>query len=245
MQASPLVTHVKDLSDPVAAEIFRSIDMLHGLLLKLGYPTRAYTASSVQILLGLSTARQLEIQDSLSKTINIIKAVTQDIEITDKSSDVKLMQKAISHFNFKLKNYTWENTAENLVIELYNRDSVQLFRSLNFFNTCGYSLLDLCVHEWFILWERPRKVMEQVHSIVNNVLTGDSHDSYQMNVPRHIIRETYDDGTTQPFLPRSMLVEFKEMIPAYSPQGTIAGFVVTSTCKVLSIGDEAMKLDFI
>ena len=44
-------------------------------------------------------------------------------------------------------------TNENIV-EVYNLDHVQLFRSINFFDLCNYSLLDLLARQWFELFER-------------------------------------------------------------------------------------------
>src|SRR3989344_3386180 len=44
-------------------------------------------------------------------------------------------------------------TNENMV-EVYNLENVQLYRSINFFDYCNYSLLDLLTREWFVLYDR-------------------------------------------------------------------------------------------
>jgi hypothetical protein len=241
---SSLNTHLKDLNSDISADIVKSVDFIHSLLMRAGIPTKAYTSSGVNTLLGLTAERQREVQSNLRQLREIILAVTAggDIETID---EVALVEKALGYFSFKLKNHTWEATAREEVIEIYNHRGVQLYRSLNFFKTCGYSILDLCVNEWFVLWERPRKVLAQLNEIVAEVMEGKHPNGIRMDVLPHIIRETHNDGTTQPFSPRSLMVQFKYMYPAYSAGGEISGFVVTSTCEVLSVGAEAMKLDFI
>jgi hypothetical protein len=225
-----------------AAEIIQQVDLLYTLLLQAGIPARPYTPKSVQILSGLEETRKKNILRDLKNWSHILMTSGSSLENVDERS---LAGKALKYFNFKLKDHNWEETHLDEIIEIYNPEGIQLYRSLNFFKTCGYSLLDLCVNEWFILWERPRSVVEKMHAVVGTVLNGKKQD-FAMNVGPHLIRETYDDGMTQPFAPRAAIVEFKNIYPAYGRDYTdIIGFMVTSKGKLVSIGDDAMKVDFI
>jgi hypothetical protein len=233
-----------DLKSGPAAEIIMRIEILHGLLLKVGITNRPYTASAVNILRTLPREKHLSILKSLQVLTTLIES-SGDLTIGTEINEPLLVDKALEYFNFKMKNHSWETTAKNEIIEIYNHEGIQLYRSLNFFTTCGYSLLDLCVNEWYVLWERPRRVIDQLAEIVADLFAGKKAGDSTVYVPRHLIRETYDDGTTQPFQPRSILVEFKNIYPTYSADDRINGFIATSTAQVVSIGDEALQLDFI
>lgn len=226
-----------------SAEIIEQVDLIYGLLNRAAIPVRAYTPKSVQILLGLSETRKIAILRDLKNWSSILMSVEGSIENVDEKV---LANKALSYFNFKLKNHDWQATSTEEIIEIYNPEGVQLYRSLNFFKTCGYSLLDLCVNEWFVLWERPKSVIDKMFAAVGEVMSGRRTDPRFDEIGPHLIRETYDDGTTQPFLPRTAIVEFKNIYPAYSlDQKYIIGFVCTSVGKIVSVGDEARKIDFI
>lgn len=256
MQASTALmnkfeTEAIRLNSALALEITHHIDNAHGLLLKRGYPTRAYTKSAVETLLSFDEAKQLQVLDNAKKLLGVLSSMEPEIspepetEIEDGVNEVALAKKALSCFGFRVSDDTWEQKAQNRIIEIYNHQGVQLHRSLNFFKTCGYSLLDLCVNEWYVLWERPSRVMEQLNAIVAQVMSGTPRPGTEMPVGPHVVRETYDDGTTQPFLPRSIIVQFRDMYPTFNARNEICGFVVTSEARLLNVGDDALKLDFI
>lgn len=252
MQASTALTHKFEiekgqLGSALALDITHHIDHAHGLLLKSGYPTRAYTKSAVETLLSFNQEKQLQVLENAKKLIGVLNSFEDfqpEIE-NEVVNEVALTKRALSAFGLHVTDDTWEDKAKDCIIEIYSHQGVQLHRSMNFFKTCGYSLLDLCVNEWYVLWERPSKVMEQLNEIVGQVMTGSYRASTEMAVRPHIVRETYDDGTTQPFLPRSIVVQFRDMFPTFNAHGEISGFVVTSEARVLNVGDEALKLGFI
>lgn len=243
-------TEVIRLNSALALEITHHIDHAHNFLLKKGFPTRAYTKSAVETLLSFDEAKQLQVLDNAKKLLGIFNSMEPEIspepevEIEDGVNEVALAKKALNVFGFQIKDATWEQKAQMHIIEIYNHHGVQLHRSLNFFKTCGYSLLDLCVTEWYVLWERPSRAMKQMDHVVSSILNG-AYNEVKIPIDPHIVRETYDDGTTQPFLPRSIFVEFCDIYPTYNAADEICGFLVTSTARLLSVGDEALKLDFI
>jgi len=234
-----------DLNNGILFEIMQHIDFIHELLMRASIPTRPYTAKAVETLLSMDNQSHRMILGRLKSWKNIL--ISADIDL-DNVDEIVLANKALEYFNFRLKDYNWETTARDEIIEIYNPEGIQLYRSLNFFKTCGYSLLDLCVNEWYILWERPKSIVEKMHKVVGELLSGKKAD-HAMNVEPHLIRETYDDGTTQPFYPRTAVVEFGNIYPLYSngidKANGIIGFVVTSRGKLISVGDDAMKLAFI
>lgn len=240
---SLLTSDYKDLNKGLSADIIQKIDAIHLLLLKAGYPTRRHTGKAVQALIKLDEARKNDILQNLTHWHQILSSAESCL---DDVSESYLVDKALKYFKFRLKDHDWIDKAQNEIIEIYNPHGIQLYRSMNFFNTCGYSLLDLCVNEWFILWERPKYILEKMHRTVTDVLSGKKKDPNFTEVGPHLIRETYDDGSTQPFHPRAAMVEFKSIYPAYGfLREEIIGFVVTSKGTLISEGDEALSVSFI
>lgn len=226
-----------------AAEIIHLVKDIYSILIKASVPVRPYTRKAVQTLLASDEAKQLRIIHDLKNWKAILVSSEVGLGNVD---ECHLAQKALNHLNFRLKDQNWQDACFDQIIEIYSPNGIQLYRSLNFFNTCGYSLLDLCVNEWYVLWERPTSVINRIHEVVNAVMTGQKQDT-DVGIGSHLIRETYDDGTTQPFLPRTALVEFGKIYPAYcgADKKAIIGFVITSRGKVVSVGSETDAIDFI
>ncbi|WP_413289254.1 hypothetical protein [Bdellovibrio sp. HCB337] len=227
----------------IAAEIIQQINEIYYILAKASVPVRPFTPKAIQALKEADEIKKLRILQDLTNWKNILVSANVGIEKVDEK---QLAAKALKYFNFRLKDHDWLETCGDQIIEIYNPEGIQLYRSLNFFNTCGYSLLDLCVNEWFVLWERPKAIIQRIHDVVGQVLTGTKTDT-AVGIGPHLIRETFDDGTTQPFQPRTAIVEFCNVCPTYSNdlKNNIIGFVITSRGKLVSVGEEATAIDFI
>lgn len=238
------------LTSGTTAEIIKYINVIHSRLLAAGVTTRTTTPKAMATLISFDEVKQLQVLENAKKLLGVLNSVEPEsspgaeAEIEDGVNEVALAKRALDIFGFKVKDATWEQKARNHIIEVYNNQGVQLHRSLNFFKTCGYSLLDLCVHEWYVLWERPRRAMKQMDHVVSMILSG-TYNELKIPIDSHIVRETYDDGTTQPFLPRSMFVEFGDIYPTYNAANEISGFLVTTQARLLNVGDDALKLSFI
>jgi len=239
----PQITY-SDLGKGLSAEIFQEVSEIYTILAKANIPVRAYTNKALHGLVQSDEAKKQRILQDLKNWKNILMTCEMNLENVDER---QLASKALSYFGFKIKNLDWvETIAQDEIIEIYSPQGIQLYRSLNFFNTCGYSLLDLYVHEWFVLWERPASIINRIHATVADVLTGKKTDN-QVRIGPHLIRETFDDGTTQPFLPRTAIVDFGTIYPTYGNnlKSDIIGFVITSKGKIISIGEDALEVDFI
>lgn len=234
----------QDLSTGTAASIFQVVNELHELLKTMGIETRPFTQKALHGLVQSDETKKQRILKDLTNWKNILVSSDQDKFQVD---ECRLASLALKYFNFRLKNKYWiEATHPDEIIEIYSPEGIQLYRSLNFFKTCGYSLLDLYVNEWFILWERSSATIDKIHEVVEQTLSGKKLDT-KVGIGPHLIRETYDDGTTQPFEPRTAVVEFGDIYPAYDNEDSdqIIGFMITSKGRVVSVGDEALTVGFI
>jgi hypothetical protein len=131
------------------------------------------------------------------------------------------------------------------VIEIYGEEMIQLYRSLSFFNYCGYSLLDISINEWFVLWERPKQVIQAMNDHVREAFSQNI-DAKKLQIPRHVLRETMNTGDTVPFVPRACLVEFQYIGSLRkSPLGNPCAFICSASGEVIATGSEAMSIAFV
>lgn len=243
INASDLQSNFAGLNDGTTTQIIHLVENICKRLAVSGLVIRPFTPKALVTLYILDEVKKQNVLADLTRWHDIL-ASCPDAITPEKIDERTFALKALKIFNFKMKSREWEDVCNDEIIEIYNPQGIQLYRSLNFFKTCGYSILDLCVNEWYVLWERPSYVIERLHHVVSEVLAGVKKDT-SLGVGPHLIRETFDDGTTQPFAPRSAIVEFRNIYPAYNNNDEIIGFMVTSKGKVLSEGNEALKLDFI
>jgi hypothetical protein len=127
------------------------------------------------------------------------------------------------------------------IIEIYNEEMIQVYRSLNFYKITGYSLLDISLYEWFVLWDRPRQAMESIGAEVIEALKSNIPvKSFQTQT--HLVREIFNASKSEHFEPRAALltpVRLGTLKPKAFSTNKKKGFICTSTGEVIAIGRDA------
>lgn len=149
------------------------------------------------------------------------------------------LRRALDKLGFYVDNDFWKTLENDHVVEIYGEHMIQLYRSLNFFDTCGYSIPDLAAHEWYQLWERPAKIMEELIKGSNEVVSK-GLTTFKPNIPKHLIKEILNTTATEPFIPRAMLVDFVSVAclrdkKTHQPMG----LVLTSKVSMVALGQNA------
>lgn len=158
------------------------------------------------------------------------------------------LQRALSHYGLKASEDFWKTIGHDQIIEIYGEDMVQLYRSLNFFRITGYSLLDISVFEWYVLWDRPSKAIEETMNDAQKVI-NEYISVKPFEISNQVIREVYDTHNEQEsFVPRAILAKFVNMgslSTDKSESRVPRGFICTSTAEIIAHGEEAKKIQFI
>lgn len=108
------------------------------------------------------------------------------------------------------------------IIEVYDRDLVQIYRNLGFFDLCSYSLLDLLSYEFYTLYERSL----QVNSLMIEAGKQLIDRAYSLepvslrHISKHLMREKFSDKKI------SFMIEFKEMYPVYTFNRDFYGYLI-------------------
>jgi hypothetical protein len=75
------------------------------------------------------------------------------------------------------------------IIEVYSKDSRQLYRNLRFFDYSSYTIEELYSLEWWVLYERDEKVMNSLYDLAAKILDGQLNGHVYPDVGPHIVRE--------------------------------------------------------
>jgi hypothetical protein len=80
----------------------------------------------------------------------------------------------------------------NDIVEIYNSEHIQIFRSFNFFRICNYGLDDVLLHEWFVLYERNPQVTQSIMTHIENHMKSQNPIS-RFKIAGHVMKEKFAD----------------------------------------------------
>lgn len=224
---------------------------------KIGYHVTDYSKTAWKLLNTISDDRKVQITQHYNSWNEIFQIANprpflSNPEIDPPSTNIPLaknpdtnayfLRKALDRLGLYVDENFWSTLSNDHVVEIYGEHMIQLYRSLNFFDTCGYSLPDLAAHEWYHLWERPKIVLEELISGANEVISK-GLPTFKPNIRKHLIKEILNTTATEPFIPRALVVDFVAVaclrcIKTNEPKG----LVLTSTVNVVALGAESEKI---
>ena len=234
-------------SEIVDQQVFETLNLLKLKIESLGYPCRTESKKSLQIFNAMSEAQKRKVLLQLECILRIV-AVPSGISIVPGSDHPEKLsvEQALNFYGLEFRDEFWTQVQKDDVIEIYNQDQIQVFRTLNFFRITGYSLLDLLTIEWFDLWSRSSVVLTTLLGIAQKTLAGQAVGVNTVEVPSHVVKEIYNTDQSDHFAERSAYAKFKLIGPVYRiGLPIVGGFVITCEGRLLSVGDEATKISFI
>lgn len=251
MLNSSVFSYSPDLKESlIEREIINRITLLAHFLQNRGYEVASYSEKAFNKLSSASPEKKVKALDQL-KNLDWLYArpmgfIEPELPHDNIHPERYLVEKAMSFYNLGLRDDFWKTVEPHDIIEIYNDEGIQVFRTFNFFNTSGYSLTDLLINEWYVLWERPKFVLQEIFKYSEGILSGTMKGVTKMTVPEHIVKEIYSGNEEMlDFTPRSLLVQFGDICPLYnskdSSEERVRGIIVSSTCRTNTMGSEETK----
>lgn len=247
---SGLTDVAQSFSRPVLQEVYKNFlselestkNILHSSADRLNSKPRRQTIEKMRNATE-SQLRGLSFQLRLTQFLS-----SQEIEKPSARSrsdeQFLLLKRALDFYGLEMDERVENLIGPDDVVEVYDQSSTQLYRSLNFFQTSGYSLEDLLFNEWYVLWERPQSVIAKLMGGMQSLLKGEK-DFLPFDVPTHTVREIFQDGTDQS-QHRLLKVDLQFGIPLkLKSSKRISAIVVTSRCKLVAEGAQAQGLSFL
>lgn len=226
-------THPADiLTDANNLRILKALESYSKFAMDRGFHHAIYSKASIQQLANIPANKKFQIAESLELCLEWA-ASTDKLSADEKEKATFL--KALNHYGLSVDQRLLDTIDRETVVEIYNEDMIQLYRSFNMLEMTGYSLLDLCVYEWWVLWERPKLAVQKMHEEGTLILQSEIPFK-DLNVPRHVLKETLNSGITEPFVPRNCMVEFQH-IGFLQPQRIDAPRALVCTAKGFVIAE--------
>ena len=158
--------------------------------------------------------------------------------------DLLLLEVALKRFG-----YQWSWQIHDIVekddhFEVYDPQGIQVYRSLSFCTTSGYSYSDLLLNTWRQLWRRASSIQSNMLQEMQEILGG-SKECFLSGVPVHFVQEIHAESGA---VSRLFEVRFKKVAALYPSPRPIDSFpnafLVASRCRIVNTGADAEKISF-
>lgn len=183
-----------------------------------GSPIQAFEPSRPSKFPGLSPEIQSGIIATLSTCHDLCAGAVRN-GLTLRQNDLSLAWWAIRSFNLRPLSDVFSHLKENDIIEIYDKDHVQIFRSFDFFKFVSYSLDEICTHSWWELYERDEKVTEKMIEVANQAVENKNPRTLLAPFPTHFTTEKFSDQR------RVTHIESRLVSPLLNGQGEPSGYI--------------------
>lgn len=194
-------------TSPLNERLLQAFEKYAEQVLKMGYQNKVYSEAALRQLAVLPEEKKVSITEFLELSL---QWANTSLETQGVLSPKNYLSQALEYYGLAMDENFLKVIDKDTVVEIYSEDMIQLYRSFNLLDMTGYSLLDLSVFEWYVLWERPHLVIEQMQSQCAQILSSQVPFK-NFAVVSHILKETYNMGMTEPFVPRSCMVKFEHI----------------------------------
>lgn len=232
------------LKDATNRRLFDAGFRFAELLNRMGYSTQVYSESAIQKLAEVPQSKREQIASDFESWCQWIEPLDPR---ESNENEIALLKRALDKHGFEADPEFWKKIEKGQIIEFYNEDMIQLYRSFNFYAITGYTLLDISLFEWYVLWERPSHILESIG--------GELMESLQTHIPvkhfttrKHLVREIFNTSHSESFKPRASLLEpihLGSLTPKKFGSNQKKGFICTSTGEMIALGEEAKNIQFI
>jgi hypothetical protein len=235
------------LKCPEYVRLLDALNTFSSQLRSFGYEVSPYSAFSLSLLPKVSP-------ENVDRIVNHFESWSRmigphlEIELPSSSRlelEISFAKEVLDGYGLKADDEFWKTLEEDQIIEIYGSEMIQIHRSLNFFKYCGYSLLDISLNEWYVLWERPKMILDKISEQIQLVIS-EYVPVKTLPIHKHVLREILDTGDTVPFVPRATICEFKHIGSLRkSAFSSPSGLICTATADVIARGDEARAIGFV
>lgn len=180
-----------------------------------------------------------------NKILSSLNELPESEPLTKLDQEIYCASLALKDSGLIIDDSFWKTVEEEDLIEIYNLEMKQIYRSFSFFKISGYSLLDISIQEWYVLYERPQKIIDLMYEDVNHTIKN-SIGLHKFKVPTHVLRENFNTGNTYEFEPRACIVDFKYIgCLKRSITQEVRGFICTSKAECIATGQESLNIGFV
>lgn len=168
---------------------------LVSLLSAENFKTKAYRDEKLPHFSVLSTAKKIEVINHLEVYYNLCAEHLGEGQALRDSK--RFTWRALVKMNLTPLSDLLNRITAGDIVEIYSCDNIQLFRNLEFFDVCSYSLEELFCVEWYRLFRRDQQITDLLGQKVQELLEYKYPEGIVGPLPEHIVTETFSDEKFQ------------------------------------------------
>lgn len=167
-------------------EFMAMANALCGLLQNEGVSCRPYTSGLV-FFKALALSKKEEVNERLRFYLELCQEqVSAGYKLSD---NLSFTWRAFRKLELVPKSDLFTKVTDQDIVEIYSKDSRQLFRNLRFFDHCSYTLEELYSLEWWTLFDRESAITNKLLEAAGQVLDGTGEEHVYPDVGPHVVRE--------------------------------------------------------
>lgn len=143
--------------------------------------------SNLEHFSNLNSEARFNILNSLQIYLNVYKAV--QAEGSSLLDSIRVVWNALSQLGYRPTSDLFTYIKSGNVIEIHNSSLVQVFRNLNFFKFCSYSLEELYCYQMPELYTRDISFEEQLLTYVKQIYASEVRSVIKPELKTHTISE--------------------------------------------------------
>lgn len=144
-------------------------------------------------------------------------------------SEIFYLRRFLKKLNLKISdNEFLDQLTNGELIEIYDLDGIQLYRSWSAFQFCSYSIDQLMTYDWNTLFERPSHVVNYLFSVLPDIFA--SNKTLQYTIDEYLIKERFTDNAKAFFYKMNKACAVLDYV-TNEPKG----FVTTATARMVTV----------
>jgi len=205
-----------------------SLDLLGNALRHLPLKHHYYSERSVMNYLEHPIEIQRAVRERLTSYSHLINEIVR--ERADITNNTFVLKRWLQNLKLSTLNEIYERIEDDNIVEVYNAQGVQVFRSIQFFYFCNYDLLDVETRAWNELYERHELINNRLFEIVYDLFAS-PNKVFNIDVPPHPMREVFSDFR------QVFRIEHNCMAPVYNSDCSLFGFVSSQKATTITQND--------
>lgn len=184
------------------------------LLSAENFQTKAYRDENLPHFSLLSTDKKIEVINRLEVYYNLCAEHLGEGQALRDSK--RFTWRVLVKMNLVPTSDLLNKISDGDIVEIYSCDNTQLFRNLEFFDVCSYSLEELFCVEWYRLFHRDEHISKMIGQKLQELLDYKHPEGFENAFPEHTVTEIFSDEKFQ------SLVFMKLVAPLYQNKRIVA-----------------------
>ncbi len=182
-----------------------------------GMSARAHDGVLPKHFAALPSARQMGVLENTRRYTDVAEAMIRVGEVPAQSQ--QFLWRMFQRLGVRPVSNLMDHLEANDVVEIYNADFVQVFRSFSFFSICSYTLDDLLCRPFWELFRRDEELFGRMVEKTKLALAGDISGVHYWDVDIHSVDEIESPARYH------AEVRYKLLSPLHDASGGVPAFV--------------------